>query len=47
MYDIQQGPGSKSLSGEAIEERVILIGWFVPRDTGIWRNNFLDVIIVV
>ena len=24
-----------------------LIGWFVPRDTGLWRNNFLDVIIVV
>ena len=24
-----------------------LIGWFVPRSTGLWRNNFLDVIIVV
>ena len=23
------------------------IGWFVPRDTGLWRNNFLDVIIMV
>ena len=21
-----------------------LIGWFVPRDTGLWRNNLLDVI---
>ena len=24
-----------------------LIGWFVPRDPGLWRNNLLDVIIVV
>ena len=24
-----------------------LIGWFVPRDAGLWRNNLLDVIIVV
>ena len=23
-----------------------LIGWFVPRDTGLWRNNLLEVIIV-
>ena len=25
----------------------LLIGWFVPRDTGLWLNNFLDVIIVL
>ena len=24
-----------------------LIGWFVPRDTGLWRNNLLDVIVMV
>ena len=24
-----------------------LIGWFVPGDIGLWRNNHLDVIIVV
>ena len=24
-----------------------LIGWFVPRVTGLWQNNLLDVIIVV
>ena len=24
-----------------------LIGWFVPRDPGLWRNNLLDVIIGV
>ena len=24
-----------------------LIGWFVPRDTGLWRNNLLDVDIIV
>ena len=24
-----------------------LIGWFVPRDTGLWQNNLLDVIMVV
>ena len=24
-----------------------LIGWFAPRDTELWRNNLLDVIIVV
>ena len=24
-----------------------LIGWFVPRDPGLWRNNLRDVIIVV
>ena len=24
-----------------------LIGWFVPRDTGLWRNKLLDVIIMV
>ena len=24
-----------------------LIGWFVSRDTGLWRNNLLDVIIMV